>query len=35
LDHISDFKKDGNAIEKADAYVITKRGRKRLRRSTN
>ena len=35
LDHISDFKKDGNAIEKSDAYVITKRGRKRIRRSTN
>ena len=34
LDHISDYKKDGNTIEKSDAYVIMKRGRKRLRRST-
>ena len=23
LDHISDYKKDGNAIEKSDAYVVT------------
>ena len=32
LDHISDYKKDGNAV---DSYVITKLGRKRLRKSTN
>ena len=35
LDHISDYKKAGDAIEKSDAYVVTKRGRKRLRKSTN
>ena len=34
LDHISDYKKDGNAIEKYDADVIMKRGRKRLRSTT-
>ena len=26
LDHISDYKKDGNTIKKSDAYVVTKRG---------
>ena len=35
LYHISDYKKDGNAIENCDAYVVTKRGRKRLRKFTN
>lgn len=35
LDYIADYKKDGNAIDKADSYVITKSGRRRLRKSTN
>ena len=35
LDHIADYKKDGNAVDKADSYVVTKRGRRRLRKSTN
>ena len=35
LDHISDYKKDDNTVDKVDSYVATKRGRKRLRKSTN
>ena len=34
LDEIVDFKKDENALNKADKYVTTKSGRKRLRKST-
>ena len=34
LDGIVDFKKDSNAIDKADKYIMTKSGQRRLRKST-
>ena len=34
LEEIIDFKKDGHALRKGDEYVVTKRGQRRLRRTT-
>ena len=34
FDSIIDYKKDDTAISKADRWVITKRGRRKLRQST-
>jgi hypothetical protein len=34
LEAIIDFGKDGNAVNKGDEYVVTKRGNRRLRKST-
>ena len=34
LDSILEFRKDGNAVDKADQYIVTKRGRRKLRLTT-
>ena len=35
LDSIIDYKKDGNAMEQSDMYVVTKSGNRRMRQTTN
>jgi len=32
--NIIDYKKDDNAVEKADRYIVTRRGRRKLRQTT-
>ena len=34
LDHIIDYSKDGHAVDKADKYVYTKSGQRRMRKTT-
>ena len=34
LDSILDFYRDGNTVDKADQYIVTKRGQRKLRQTT-